>query len=856
MLGGKYKYYAFISYTKRDEKWAKWLQYELEHYKLPSNLNGRSDLPENIRPVFKDTTELSPGNLSDQIYEALDLSKFLIVICSPRSAESYWVNLEVKTFIEMGKVENIIPFIIDGNAFAKIPIDECFPPALRELPSEREILGANINESGKHAASVKVVAKMFNIKFDVLWQRYERDKRITRYKVLSIFIFIFLIFSALLFYVNIQKTENKEMENKLDETRTELLETRQNEKFDNIKIAERDLGIIPAMNMLLEELPYNYEDENKYVSYLLNLYRRYIYSGHQLLKTSEGYSRNTWERVISVNCINYTSANVLELLSSKDIDYNDVDESNVFHTDKGIFYLVQEEEQYYVSPINESEQNSRKIDVDIYIDKAAISYDGNWIVFENDDSFGLWNTNTGKQVGNMIKCPSEITSLAINASGSYIALGFENGTILIWDTINNKAERNLIGHTDKVSSLSFSPDGKHIASGARDHTIRIWDIETGLQTGLPLIGHTDDIIALSFYSNHNFIVSTSEDQTIRIWHTKHDKNVASLIQALPDAFVSLSFTSDGRNIISSQQLGNLFIWDSLTGKELKNLLKGLDNAIAYALFTNDASHILLIHKETDEFTNWNTYCANGEQTVLDDIFGIHSYDYSKIAFSPNGKFVVAQNHDENLQIWNVDTGNPIGRPLVSSDSTFVSVAVSFNSQWIATGTINGTINIWDSETGNVIGNKFLEHSSPIISIIFSQNDDRMVSVSKDSTFCVWDMKTHDLVISSSFGNLGIPNSVIYTPDGKQIITAFDEEIYSWNAETGIQVGEIVIGNKNFERGESFTTLACSPDGKRIAAGTTFGKILILENLTYQELIRNSKNIIQHIKEVFTNIPKK
>jgi len=39
------EYYAFISYKREDEKWAKWLQDKLDHYKFPTNLNGRTDLP-------------------------------------------------------------------------------------------------------------------------------------------------------------------------------------------------------------------------------------------------------------------------------------------------------------------------------------------------------------------------------------------------------------------------------------------------------------------------------------------------------------------------------------------------------------------------------------------------------------------------------------------------------------------------------------------------------------------------------------------------------------------------------------------------------------------------------------------
>lgn len=67
-----YKYYAFISYKREDEEWAKWIQYEFEHYHLPSTLNGREDLPTEFRPVFRDTDELSAGNLPAQISDRIE----------------------------------------------------------------------------------------------------------------------------------------------------------------------------------------------------------------------------------------------------------------------------------------------------------------------------------------------------------------------------------------------------------------------------------------------------------------------------------------------------------------------------------------------------------------------------------------------------------------------------------------------------------------------------------------------------------------------------------------------------------------------------------------------------------------
>ena len=176
------EYFAFISYQRKDEEWADRLRNKLEHYRLPSSVRKQNaSLPKEIRPIFRDALELAGGVLAKEIETALQQSKFLIVICSPNSAKSPWVNKEIQTFIDLGREDRIIPFIIDGTPFSDKPDTECFPPALRSLKGEKELLGININELGRDAASIKVVARMFGLKFDTLWQRYEREKKRKRW---------------------------------------------------------------------------------------------------------------------------------------------------------------------------------------------------------------------------------------------------------------------------------------------------------------------------------------------------------------------------------------------------------------------------------------------------------------------------------------------------------------------------------------------------------------------------------------------------------------------------------------------------------------------------------------------------
>lgn len=191
-------YFAFISYKHEDEKWAKWLQYKLEHYHFPTNLNGRTDLPKNIRPTFRDVTDMKPGILAEEINDALKKSQWLIVICSPRSAKSPWVCKEAQTFIDLNRSNYIIPFVIEGKPFSGDPATECFPKALLNLTGSKELLAANTNEMGRNAAVIKIIAAMFHLKFDSLWQRHRRKK--TRDNILFSFIAAILLFLSCFLY--------------------------------------------------------------------------------------------------------------------------------------------------------------------------------------------------------------------------------------------------------------------------------------------------------------------------------------------------------------------------------------------------------------------------------------------------------------------------------------------------------------------------------------------------------------------------------------------------------------------------------------------------------------------------------
>ena len=146
-------------------RWAKWLQQQIETYRLPGIIRKQAPhLPKHIRPVFRDQTDISTGPLLQNLRQELEDSRYLIVLCSPAAAKSEWVNREVQHFIDMGRADRIIPFVVAGTPNAANPDEECFPAILRG--EERAMLGVSVPELGKEKAFVKVVAKLLGLKFD------------------------------------------------------------------------------------------------------------------------------------------------------------------------------------------------------------------------------------------------------------------------------------------------------------------------------------------------------------------------------------------------------------------------------------------------------------------------------------------------------------------------------------------------------------------------------------------------------------------------------------------------------------------------------------------------------------------
>lgn len=190
-----FEFYAFINYQRRDQKWAKWLQSNLESFQLPSDMSEEHpQLPKRLYPIFLDTRDLICGDISANLSKAATNSQYLIVICSPTSAKSHWVGETINQFKSLGRTNRIIPLIVEGEPHSSNPDSECLHPAL--MDDAMELLTVNVQKSGKTHVLAQLIASILDVRVDSIYQHLRRRQK---QKAIAIIIIAALLLAPLLY---------------------------------------------------------------------------------------------------------------------------------------------------------------------------------------------------------------------------------------------------------------------------------------------------------------------------------------------------------------------------------------------------------------------------------------------------------------------------------------------------------------------------------------------------------------------------------------------------------------------------------------------------------------------------------
>lgn len=178
------QYTAFISYRHcpLDTAVAEALHKRIERYRIPKDL--RKNGQKHMGVVFRDRDELPlSNNLTQDIYEALDNARFLIVVCTPDTPKSMWVDREIQHFIEKHGHDRVLTVLAAGTPEESIPkrITQIYGSDGTTVSAEIEPLCAFLVDKNErkvlrnlNSEFLRLAAAILDCPYDALKQRQKR----------------------------------------------------------------------------------------------------------------------------------------------------------------------------------------------------------------------------------------------------------------------------------------------------------------------------------------------------------------------------------------------------------------------------------------------------------------------------------------------------------------------------------------------------------------------------------------------------------------------------------------------------------------------------------------------------------
>ena len=725
------KYFAFISYKREDEKQTEWLQDKLEHYRFPTNLNGRTDLPKSVRPTFRDVTDLKPGFLAEEISNALNDSQWLIIVCSPRSAKSPWVCKEAQTFIDSGRADRIIPYVIEGVPFSGDEATECYPDALLKLTGSRELLAANVNEMGRDAALIKVLARMFNLRFDTLWQRHTREQRKKRILWGSVAAFV-VVLSVLIsgwFYranneISRQKTQIDNQYHELVDKQDNLLITQSRYLMSEAQ-KEYDKGnITKALRMALYALPKDLDNPD----------RPYVVEAERMLRYFDFYvSRQCLRTILKHN--------------------NDVKQA-FFSPDNKYFISKTKDNTVYVWDtksgilVNEPLKNIASLSFDTIGTCIALEVNGNLI--------NVWDVISNKIITPSIKHDGDVLDAILNANGNMILVKTSGDYVYNWD-INGKMLCEPI-YCYGIRNLEYAADGSSFLV-VGNKTVKVYETISGNQIYFNS-WLNKEILDFAFAPDGKSIVVSDSDNIYMLDITSSTKTSLDIDEDGSFLVRSVTYSPSGEYVLATT-LNNHYIWNSKDGECLRQYN---DNEFPFISFKDEQNIIIT----TDKNVLYNLDIENNEvEKILINI------NPGNVYISPYNNFL-AICEEELVYVWNIHASK-IDVKQISNRY------VNNNGKCIYTA-INPSIEVCDYETQDKM---LLKHDN-LQSAMFDLTGKYIVSCSDDFVN-VWDSNTGEMV----YEPIKIENNIFtkeayISPDG-QFVYVTGNGFIKMDAKTGERI---------------------------------------------------------------------
>jgi WD40 repeat protein len=347
-----------------------------------------------------------------------------------------------------------------------------------------------------------------------------------------------------------------------------------------------------------------------------------------------------------------------------------------------------------------------------------ISRDGKMLAYSFGTGIGFWDVSK-KQNVEMPGHQGRISALAFAPDGQTLASGSWDNTVRIWQRNSGKELKRWqlpLGEFAGITGLAYSPDGKRLAAIGDDGTIRLWDNVAAkelasLTTRPHFSPWPDRSLEVAYSPDGKFLIALGK-RSIRIGETTGGKELPTIkAEAIQkgNTFEKLAISPDSKSLAVGFSNGSkkILIHDLVDGKP--RVLDIAPNGGLYQLaFSPDGRMLAVGGIFYPNFPNTGSFMLELRESATGAVRGrIRGKNMvSALAFAADGRTLILalrsgdpRHPVKDVLLWDLEE---IGR-FKGHIHTVSKLAISPDGRWLATGSEDSTVLIWD--LGNLLPRK-------------------------------------------------------------------------------------------------------------------------------------------------------
>lgn len=295
--------------------------------------------------------------------------------------------------------------------------------------------------------------------------------------------------------------------------------------------------------------------------------------------------------------------------------------------------------------------------------------------------------------------PSIVGAIAFSPDGKFLAVGGSDKTIYLFDTVSKKVIENISGNSKPIVSLAFSPNGEKLVSVEKYGFLRVWDWQTKSQIKqiafeFPFAPHI-----VKFSPDGKYLLAANDASGMELYDTNSWKQTRKFCIDENTGYdcgskvSSVNFSVDGKKVLASYENGTIKIWDLAKVKPIKILKYGKGKNYS-AFLSNETTIVAASEQEDLAIKFFDSLTGRETKTIKNpDIDGF----VDNLAISPNRKSFITSGIS-GIQLWNANNSKLL-REFEIGFSDDDSIVFSPDGKTFAVGGRNQNLFLFDVETG-------------------------------------------------------------------------------------------------------------------------------------------------------------